>query len=101
PDINSTCSNGAVGHCAANGKFKCSTDQLSETCGVVACRNGAGTGLTKGAGNAMTLNGVGVGVFTAADVGQPITLVATRLPANRGTWTITAVGATTVTFTIP
>jgi Putative metal-binding motif len=99
PDVNAVCANGAVGHCAANGKFKCSTDQLSETCGPVSCRNGAGTGLTKGAGNAMTLTGV-TG-FTAADVGQQITIVSSRLPVNRGTFTITATTVASVTFTIP
>jgi MYXO-CTERM domain-containing protein len=99
PDVNAACNNGAVGHCAANGKFKCATDQLSETCGPVSCRNGAGTALTKGAGNAMTLTGV-LG-FTAADVGQSITIVSTRLPANRGTFVITATTAASVTFTVP
>jgi hypothetical protein len=96
PDVGNACNNGAVGHCAATGKFKCSTDQLSETCGPQSCRNGFGTSLTFIDATHMRIDGVAG--FTAGDVNQPITIVSARLPANRGTFVITAVGAGTVTY---
>ncbi len=96
PGEGTACTNGAVGHCAANGKFECSTDQLSEVCGPSSCRFGAGSSLTK-AGSAMTLSGVSG--FVATDVGQQITIVAARSGANLGTFPITAQAGTSVTFT--
>jgi MYXO-CTERM domain-containing protein len=104
-DVNAStqCNNGAVGHCGYSGKFKCSTDQLSEACGPATCRHGRGISLTK-VGSTMTLSGVSGFVnaaFPAGDVGASITIVSSRQPGNRGTFPITAVGGggTTVSFT--
>src|SRR5262249_4946305 len=60
------------------------------------CRTGTGTTLTR-AGNSVILNGVSG--FTGADVGDSITITSASNSANRGTFPITGVGASTVTFT--
>jgi hypothetical protein len=82
-----SCNNGAVGHCAASGTFKCDSSQLSETCGAPSCRYGAGTSLTK-SGNIMTLTGISGFASDFSGLNGSITIVAARNSANVGTFPI-------------
>ena len=99
------CQNSGVGHCDAIGRFKCSTDQLSETCGPASCRLGAGTSLTKVDATHMALNGVSAFARWRRDRcrRRPISIVSARLAVNNGSFQTTAVTGTgtnrVVTFT--